>query len=82
MNLRDDNQHTVWLPTAMTRDAWRQAPKFTHALRLLMDWDSAPPAWRQAIAADSHDDSQLTASQTLALARQAVRAHALMCESS
>lgn len=36
--------------------------------------------WRQEIAADNADGEEMTASQMLALARQAVHAHALMCE--
>jgi len=52
--LRKDNQHTIWLPTAITRDAWRQVPAFAGAMRHLMDWEPSrllPSEWAQRVQA-------------------------------
>jgi len=52
--LRKDNQHTIWLPTAITRDAWRQVPVFAGAMRHLMDWEIShllPSEWAQRVQA-------------------------------
>jgi len=40
--LRTDNQHVIWLPTAMTRTAWQDVPEFVQVVQSLLEWDSAP----------------------------------------
>ena len=54
VTLRRDNQHSIWLPTALTRDAWQQAPAFIDALQLLLDWKAArllPSLWVRRVQA-------------------------------
>jgi len=40
--LRADNQHIIWLPTAITRPAWLDTPEFVQLIRSLLEWDTAP----------------------------------------
>lgn len=50
--LRQDNQHMIWLPTAIKREDWRQAPEFAGAMRHLMGWEHSrllPSEWMQRV---------------------------------
>jgi len=52
VKLRRDNQHVVWLPTALKREAWQQVPGFAAAMQYLMGWKIAPllpSAWGQRV---------------------------------
>jgi len=40
--LRADNQHIIWLPTALDRKPWQQVPALADALRQLMAWEQTP----------------------------------------
>lgn len=52
--LRQENQHVIWLPTAIRREAWRQVPVLADALQYLLDWKVTPrlpSQWVQRVQA-------------------------------